>query len=359
MEDLNQKKELVMNIAILGKFSVEEMGSHISETLKKMGHNVYEVEYGPKLNQNKNNQQNYIMKLKIHGFNFGVNLNQKTRNHVFKHIMNQLLSISNLDLIICTHDWLTFYEVEKLKRNINSEIALWFPDGVINFGRAYFMTAGYDYLFFKDEYIVKNMKSYYGFNNVYYLPEAFNPEIHKPVQFNKDDEGRFQCDISMVGNLHSHRIPILEKLVCEKKYNIKIYGGKSPFYIPVSEKIDSSYTKQFAGNETKAKAMVYSKIALNTLHMGEVESANVRVFEIAGIGAFQLTAYRKGLEELFVIGKEIETYSSYEELIEKIDFYLKNDKKRIEIAKNGYRRAITDHTYEVRLKKLIDIVTGK
>lgn len=346
-----------MNIAILGKFSVEELGSHISDTLTRMGHNVYEVEYGPKLNQDKNNQQNYLMKLKIHSFNFGTNLNQKTRNYVLKHIMKQLLSINNLDLVISTYDWLTFYEVDILKRNTKSKISLWFPDAIVNFGRAYLMTAGYDYIFLKDPYVVRNMKDYYGFNNVYFMPEAFNPEIHKPVQLNKADEEKFQCDISMVGNLHSFRIPILEKLFSENKYNIKLYGGRAPYYIPVSSNLASKYTNQFVGNEVKSKAMQYSKIALNTLHIGEIESANARVFEIAGIGAFQLTAYRKGLEELFVIGKEIETYSSYDELVVKIDFYLKNEDKRKEIARNGRLRAIKDHTYEVRLKKIIGIVT--
>lgn len=346
-----------MNIAILGKFGIEEMGSHIAQTLSIMGHNVYKVEYGPyKLNQNKNNQQNLMTKLKSQSFLYGAKLNQKTRNFVLKNIMNQLLSIVELDLVISTHDFLTFYEIETLKEHTNSKIVLWFPDGIINFGNAYFMTAGYDYLFFKDEYIVKNLKRYYVFDNVYYLPEAFNPIIHKPVQFKKSDQEKYRCDISMVGNLHSHRIPILEKLVSEQKYDIKLYGGESPFYIPVSKKLLKCYASQFAGNEEKAKAMQYSKIALNTLHMGEVESANVRVFEIAGIGAFQLTAYRKGLEHLFDIGKEIETYSSYEELTKKLDFYLENEGQRIEIARNGYLRAIKDHTYEVRLRKLINLI---
>jgi spore maturation protein CgeB len=346
-----------MNIAVLGKFSVEEMGSHISQTLNNMGHNIYEVEYGPELNQNKNNQQDFLMKLNIHAFNFGANLNRKTRTYMMKQIIRKLTSITDLDVVISTHDWLTSYEIEAIKRNTNSKIILWFPDGIINFGRAYFMTAGYDYIFFKDQYIVKNLRSYYGFENVYYLPEAFNPEKHKPVRYNEDDNKKYKCDISMVGNLHSHRIPILEKLVSEGKYNIKLYGGRAPFYTPISDNLNRCYTNQFVGDEIKSKAMIYSKIALNTLHVGEVESANVRVFEIAGIGAFQLTAYRQGLEELFEIGKEIETYSSYGELVEKIDYYLFNEEKRREISKNGYLRAIKDHTYEARLTKMLEIIS--
>lgn len=348
-----------MNIAILGKFSMEEMGSHISEALKSMGHNIYEIEYGPKLDQDKNNLQNFAVKLKYYSFNFGTNFNQKTRSFALKPILNQLLSMNNLDLIISTYDWLTYYDVEMLKRNTNSKIALWFPDAIINFGRAYLMTAEYDYIFLKDPYLVRNLKDYYGFENIFYMPEAFNPNKHKPVPLDEMDKEKYVCDISMVGNLHSFRVPILEKLVSENKYNIKLYGGRAPYYLPVSKKLASHYTNQFVGNEEKAKALLHSKIALNTIHTAEIESVNVRVFEIAGIGAFQLTAYRKSLDDLFEIGKEIETYSSYSELVEKVDYYLQNEDKRKEIAINGRLRAIKDHTYEIRLNQIIDIVTGR
>lgn len=42
-----------MKIGVLGKFGPEEMGKHISDTLKEMKYEVFDFEFGPYLNQKK------------------------------------------------------------------------------------------------------------------------------------------------------------------------------------------------------------------------------------------------------------------------------------------------------------------
>ena len=48
-----------MKIGVLGKFGPEEMGKHISDTLKEMKYEVFDFEFGPYLNQKKNNSKFY------------------------------------------------------------------------------------------------------------------------------------------------------------------------------------------------------------------------------------------------------------------------------------------------------------
>jgi hypothetical protein len=52
-------------------------------------------------------------------------------------------------------------------------------------------------------------------------------------------------------------------------------------------------------------------------------------------------------------------YGNFRMLKERIDYFLKNDKFRKEIQKNGFERTKRDHTYMNRMKEMLDIVTAK
>jgi spore maturation protein CgeB len=83
-----------------------------------------------------------------------------------------------------------------------------------------------------------------------------------------------------------------------------------------------------------------------------IEMVKARHFEINSCGGFQLSFYVEGLEQHYRIGNEIAIYQSADEMIEKVQYYLKNEKEREEIAKNGYERSINDHSLQQRFIKL-------
>jgi len=47
------------------------------------------------------------------------------------------------------------------------------------------------------------------------------------------------------------------------------------------------------------------------------------------------------------------------DLFRLIDYYLKNDKEREEIAENGYQLTIAKHTYVHRLKEMVSIIRDR
>jgi hypothetical protein len=85
-------------------------------------------------------------------------------------------------------------------------------------------------------------------------------------------------------------------------------------------------------------------------------TANMRIFEATGSGVFLLTEHCENLNQYFEIGKEIETFSNKNELIEKIDFYIAHPEKREEIAHNGQKRCLKEHSMEKRAKNLDEII---
>lgn len=96
-----------------------------------------------------------------------------------------------------------------------------------------------------------------------------------------------------------------------------------------------------------------AKIAINRhVDVAEDYAGNMRLYEATGVGTMLITDHKVNLHELFNIGKEVETYKSAKELVEKIKFYLKNDRAREKIAKAGQARTLKDHSYQRRMKQL-------
>lgn len=83
-----------------------------------------------------------------------------------------------------------------------------------------------------------------------------------------------------------------------------------------------------------------------------IRHIRLRDFEVPMCGSFYLTGSQEELFDYYEIGKEIECYSSYEELIEKTTFYLRNETSRKKIARAGLLRAINEHTWENRFQRL-------
>jgi hypothetical protein len=83
---------------------------------------------------------------------------------------------------------------------------------------------------------------------------------------------------------------------------------------------------------------------------------NYRTFETTGCKTLLLTNYTPGLEKLFKIGEEIVVYENFNDLDDKINFYLKNESERKKIEIAGHNRSKNEHTYFERSKTLIEII---
>lgn len=80
-----------------------------------------------------------------------------------------------------------------------------------------------------------------------------------------------------------------------------------------------------------------------------------RIMETTGRGGFMIHPYIKGLEDLFEIDKEVVTYEfgNFEQLHEKIRYYLEHDTEREAIRKAGHERTKRDHTYVKRWEAIL------
>lgn len=83
-----------------------------------------------------------------------------------------------------------------------------------------------------------------------------------------------------------------------------------------------------------------------------------RIFETTGRGGFIIHPYIKGLEDCFEDGKEVVFYKfgDFNELKDKIDYYIANTTEREAIRMAGHERTKRDHTYLNRWKTIIETV---
>lgn len=101
------------------------------------------------------------------------------------------------------------------------------------------------------------------------------------------------------------------------------------------------------------KVFNLSKINLNMTMRAIETGLPLRIFDIMGCGGFLMTNYQSELEEYFVIGKDLEAYSSIEELIDKCAYYLEHEDERKAIALNGYELVKNNHSYFHRLRSML------
>jgi spore maturation protein CgeB len=82
----------------------------------------------------------------------------------------------------------------------------------------------------------------------------------------------------------------------------------------------------------------------------------MRTFEVPACGGFLLSVKTEEAASFFEEDKEMAYFSTPEELKKKIDFYLKNEKIRKEIAVAGYKKLINSgYSYTDRVKKIIEV----
>lgn len=92
-------------------------------------------------------------------------------------------------------------------------------------------------------------------------------------------------------------------------------------------------------------------ITLRSIHTG----IPLRVLDVLACGGFLLSNAQEEILENFEDGVHLATYSTPEECLEKIDYYLKHEDERVKIALAGRKRVEEVFSYENALKKLLKL----
>lgn len=103
---------------------------------------------------------------------------------------------------------------------------------------------------------------------------------------------------------------------------------------------------------------LHSKINLNITLKSIKTGIPLRAFDIMGCGGFLLTNYQQELMQYFEPDVDFVYYTDYKDLTDKVEYYLSHEKERAEIAENGARKVLTEHTMVKRVESMMNVVFG-
>lgn len=186
-----------------------------------------------------------------------------------------------------------------------------------------------------------------------YLPVACDPTEHHPRDLSADERERYGADISFAGSAYLNRRRIFSKLT-DLPLRLWGPGWTDAVLAPLAAEGGRSFDL-----EQMARIFAATRINLNLHSANHVETCdpdpdyvNPRTFELASSGAFQLVDRRDPLSELFA-ADEVVTFEDVRQLRSLIARYLADPDGRQAIATRARSRALTDHTYVHRMRRVL------
>lgn len=104
------------------------------------------------------------------------------------------------------------------------------------------------------------------------------------------------------------------------------------------------------------KVFYCSKINLNITLRSIECGIPLRNMDVMGSGGFLLTNRQKDMQDYFEDGKDYVSFENIRDMEDKMDWFLRHEASRMEIAMNGYRKVSAYHNYERCVARIAEAV---
>lgn len=195
--------------------------------------------------------------------------------------------------------------------------------------------------------------------SAHHLPWACNPDFHKPG----GQRDQFSCDIAVVAtagvtwdSYRKNSVQILLKPLIEKEYDVLIWGARWDKLNPdlIGFDVPAKFLRQKLPYLDTNDVYSSAKIVLG--FQNTFTELNSRTFEVLAAQGFLLAPHTPAIEETFIPGKHLACSASSEETLEKIDYFLKHEEERKNIALLGQKEVYSNHTYTHRAEEILKVV---
>ena len=171
----------------------------------------------------------------------------------------------------------------------------------------------------------------------YYLPW-----FDYPRKLSHEEHNLWGCDVVFAGHCENDmRLECIARLAHEN-IQVRTYGNEHNWKRALPKEVHTEVkSKPAVFGEDYRKALCGAKIALSFFSKWNRDQYTRRVFEIPACGVFLLSERTPVMQELFAEGIEAEFFTSADECLDKVRFYLNNGAARKQITQAGYYRVTT------------------
>lgn len=157
-------------------------------------------------------------------------------------------------------------------------------------------------------------------------------------------------DVSFVGTAYGNRTKWVSKLK-DRGIHVNCFG-----YGWENGTVPADYIPEIISKSVISLNFGDSNWMLNGLLPYRSRQIKARVFEVPGYGGFLMTESAEHLENFYEPGREIVMFSTVDDLVKKIKYFLTHPEHRDKIARMGHAKTCQTHTYDHRFKDLLALV---
>ena len=175
-----------------------------------------------------------------------------------------------------------------------------------------------------------------GHPGAHFLPHAVDAELFADKELERNYE------VGWVGQVHG-----------------PIYRRRETVLPMLSESFRTNDFARSYSLEEMAKVYRQSKVVVNIGRDDFPQDANLRTFEAMGAGALLITSLPSELTLIgFKEGVHFVGYREVQEIKPLVRKYLADDSARRRIAETARANVLREHTYDLRVKRLLELVEG-
>jgi len=181
----------------------------------------------------------------------------------------------------------------------------------------------------------------YGVKRARVLMMYYIPWMHYPCPLGAAEQRDFGSDVVFAGHMEPDlRIECLSR-VARAGLNCRIFGGRAEWRSALPRDVYQTLQPIFhVRGADYRRALCASKIGVCFFSKWNRDQYTTRSWEIPACGVFLLSERTPAMQEFYREGREAEFFEGPEEFIDKVQFYLRNDTARRQLAAAGYARVV-------------------
>lgn len=259
----------------------------------------------------------------------------------------------------------THQTLQKLKAKFKT--INWFGDDQWRFESfTKFYANDFSWCITTDQYAIAKYHAIGQSNVIYSQWAAINNHLDIFALDKNLEPDTYEFDVSFVGGYHPYRKWFIHELQ-KSGVKVEVFGNgwpngplkaKEMIELFQKSKINLNVSNSTSWDLRYLISSPRTFVSLVRLLRGHaVKSASqikARNFEIPFFGGFQLTDYVPSLESYYDIGKEVVCYTTPEDAVTQIQYYLQNEQQREQIKKLGIQRSRMNHGYKNRFEEVFE-----